>query len=46
MNSHDCEKTLESMFDDFDHEHSPWKKLSLAWKIVLCTMYRSENSED
>lgn len=43
MKQEDCDKTLEAMFDEFEHERSPWRKVSLAWKIVLCTMYHQEN---
>ncbi len=45
MRKEDCSKLLETMFDDFEHEHNPFRKVSLAWKIVLCTMFKSENLE-
>jgi hypothetical protein len=45
MKKEDCRKTLEAMFDEFEHEHRPWRKASLAWKIVICTMFLQENRE-
>jgi len=46
MKKEDCNKSLIMMFDDFEHEHNPWKKAALAWKIVICTMFKTENLEE
>jgi len=45
MNKEDCDKSFEELFEEFEKEHNPWKKAALAWKIVLCIMYKSENLE-
>ena len=45
MKKENCNKLLTMMFEEFEKEHNPWKKSAIAWKIVLCIMYKSENLE-
>ncbi len=43
MKPENCPKSLEDLFNEFERTLNPWKKASLAWKIIFCSLYSVEN---